>query len=243
MKLSIIIPVFNQEVLLLRALDSIPRRRDIEVVVIDDGSTDKTWDNLMDYSERHKNLNIVCLCNPENKGVGYTVNKGYDFAIGEYVVLLGSDDYFYTDRLEKAMEELDGTDLIYFDLEINNGDVWKLNDESKHILGGSVKFMRRVFIGKTRCPETRYAEDLHFYRKLLAKNPTEKFLNVAIKHYNFPREGSLSYLFNKGELQGGEIMEEQTVTCEDCGNSDTIVVEDASVDNTITCPNCGGEEK
>lgn len=38
-------------------------------------------------------------------------------------------------------------------------------------------------------------------------------------------------------------MEEQTVTCANCGNSDTIVVEDASVDNTITCPNCGGEEK
>ena len=194
MKLTIIIPVFNQEKLLLRALDSIPRRKDIEVIVVDDGSTDKTWDNLMEYSEQNKSLNIVCLFNPDNKGVGYAVNKGLEEAIGEYIVLLGSDDYFYTDRLEKAMEELDGTDLIYFDLEINNGDVWKVNEESKDALCGSVKFMKHKFVGRTRCPEIRYAEDKEFYKKLMAKNPTEKFLNVAIKHYNFPREGSLQYL-------------------------------------------------
>ena len=37
-------------------------------------------------------------------------------------------------------------------------------------------------------------------------------------------------------------MEEQTIMCTDCGNTETIVVEDTTVDNTVTCPNCGGEE-
>jgi len=37
-------------------------------------------------------------------------------------------------------------------------------------------------------------------------------------------------------------MEEQTVTCDNCGNTETIVVEDTTADNTITCPNCGGKE-
>jgi len=197
MKVTIIIPVYNQEELLLRALDSIPRRQDIEVIVIDDSSTDKTWDNLINYSENNPDLNIVCLFNTENKGVGYTVNKGYDQAIGDYVVLLGSDDYFYTDKFENAINELDGTDLIYFDLQINNGDIWRVTEESKHRLCGSVKFMRRKFIGKTRCPEIRYAEDAAFYKMLLDKKPTEKFLNDAIKHYNFPRVGSLSNLVTK----------------------------------------------
>lgn len=192
-KVSIIIPVYNQEKLLIRALDSIPRRSDIEVIVIDDGSTDKTWDNLVKYNEEHKELDLICLANAVNKGVAHTVNKGYDEATGNYIVLLGSDDYFYTDVFEKAMEELDGTDLIYFNLRINNGDVWRLIPETKNLFCGSVKFMNRTFIGETRCPESQRAgEDYFFYQELLKKNPTEKFTDLVVKHYNFPRKGSLT---------------------------------------------------
>ena len=45
--LTIIIPVYNQETLVIRALESVPKRDDIEVIVIDDGSTDNTWNNLL----------------------------------------------------------------------------------------------------------------------------------------------------------------------------------------------------
>lgn len=38
-------------------------------------------------------------------------------------------------------------------------------------------------------------------------------------------------------------MEEQTLTCQDCGYTETIVVEDTEADNTVACPNCGGTEK
>lgn len=198
MKLSVIIPVYNQQDLVIRALESIPAREDIEIIVIDDYSTDNTWNNLLDYRNEHiEDKNIVLLYNKENKGVGYTVNKGYDSAKGEYIVLLGSDDYF-TDKFENSLKELDGTDLIYFDLEVNNGDIWKINNVTKNMYVGSVKFMKREFIGSTRCPEIRATEDLYFYQELMKKNPTEKFLNIAIKHYNFPRTGSLTDLHQNG---------------------------------------------
>lgn len=190
MKLSVIIPCYNQEELVLRALKSIPARDDIEVIVIDDCSTDGSLDELTIYSMYSKQ-NIVLLHNDENRGVGYTVNRGLDVACGEYVVLLGSDDYFL--HLSEAVDKLDGTDLIYFDLEINDGTIWKLTDSNKFDYCGSTKFMRREFIGDTREPELRRAEDYYFYKELMAKHPTEKFLNKAYKHYNFPRKGSLTW--------------------------------------------------
>jgi glycosyltransferase involved in cell wall biosynthesis len=129
--------------------------------------------------------------------VGYTINRGYDRAVGEYVVALGSDDYFYTDVFEQAMEELDGTDMVYFNLRTNNGEIWELTPNNKRELCGSTKFMKRSFLGDARCPDKRVAEDLDLYMELLKKNPTEKFTNLTVKHYNFPREGSLTNLNHK----------------------------------------------
>lgn len=192
-KLSVIIPVYNQDKLILKAINSISPRDDIEIIVIDDASTDETLEEIRTY-QRFTDQNIIVLTNEKNMGVGYTVNRGYDVAQGEYVTLLGSDDYFYTNELNKAIELLDGTDIVYYDLKINNGDVWHLNEKSKKEFVGSTKFIKRSFLGKDRCPEIRYAEDKALYEKLLLKNPTEKFSNLVVKHYNFPRENSLCYL-------------------------------------------------
>lgn len=200
-KISVICPCYNQQELVIKAIDSIPKRNDIEIIVIDDGSTDNSWHNMMEYRNRHPEmLNLILLYNEENKGVAYTVNRGYDVAKGEYVVLLGSDDYFYTEKFEEIIKELDGTDLIYFDVKVNNGDVWELNNDSKHVLCGSYKFMRRAFVGNTRCADKITGEDVSFYKELLEKKPTEKFTHLVVKHYNHPRENSLTDLVRKGIL-------------------------------------------
>lgn len=197
-KISVIIPCWNQEELVIRAINSIPKRDDIEIIVIEDGSTDNTWKNLFLY-KKFQRENMILLKNNSNKGVGYTVNKGLDIAAGEYVVLLGSDDYFYTEEFIKALDELDGTDLVYFNVKVNNGDIWELNQDSKHVLVGSFKFMRNAFIANTRCDESRKSgEDISFYKELLSKKPTEKFITNVVKHYNHPREGSLTDLVRKG---------------------------------------------
>ena len=205
MKVSVIIPVYNQENLIIKAIESIPKRKDIETIVIDDCSTDKTWRKIVDYRlENEDYINLRILQNNENKGVGYTVNRGYDEAKGEYIVLLGSDDYFYTENFEKIINELDGTDLVYFNLKLNDGFVWKLNEQTKRDYCGSTKFIRRDFLGETRNPELRAREDWYFYLELLKKNPTEKFTNLIVKHYNFPREGSLTWIACNGFKEKGE---------------------------------------
>lgn len=201
MKVSVVIPVYNQESLIERAIRSIPLRDDIEIIVVDDGSTDDTWNKLVTIGIELNDPNFIVLHNRKNMGVGYTVNRGLDIADGEYIVLLGSDDYFYTDEFLKAMEQLDGTDLVYFDLKVNDGSIFKLTEESKRNLCGSTKFMRKEFVGDTRNPDIRQGEDWFFYEELLKKNPTERFTNLIVKHYNFPRKGSLTDIAVNGNKE------------------------------------------
>lgn len=201
MIVSVVIPVYNQESLIERAIRSIPLRDDIEIIVVDDGSTDDTWNKLVTIGIELNDPNFIVLHNRKNMGVGYTVNRGLDIADGEYIVLLGSDDYFYTDEFLKAMEQLDGTDLVYFDLKVNDGSIFKLTEESKRNLCGSTKFMRKEFVGDTRNPDIRQAEDWFFYEELLKKNPTERFTNLIVKHYNFPRKGSLTDIAVNGNKE------------------------------------------
>lgn len=198
-KLSVIIPVYNQEQLVIRAIQSIPPRSDVEIIVIDDCSTDNTLEEVRTF-QLHSRHNLIVLHNDLNKGVGYTVNRGYDVARGEYVVLLGSDDYFV--NLGNAIDKLENADLIYFPLELNDGSFITITDENKFGYCGSVKFMKRDFIGETRCPEIRQGEDWYFYRELMKKDPVEKFFNrnIVYKHYNFPRENSLTDLAKKKML-------------------------------------------
>ena len=161
--------------------------------MIDDCSTDDTLEVVRTY-QYYSPQNIVVLYNSVNMGVGFSVNKGLDNAQGEYIVLLGSDDYFID---LSVLDELDGTDLIYFDLITNDGTVFHLEPETKQLYCGSTKFIRRDFIGETRNPEIRQAEDFYFYKSLLLKKPTEKYLNRVLKHYNYPREGSLTWNANR----------------------------------------------
>jgi glycosyltransferase involved in cell wall biosynthesis len=192
MKVTIIIPVLNQEELVIRALDSIRDGFDIEIIVIDDGSTDNTFNNVLQYKNDHPGKNIVLLYNEENKGVSYTINRGLDCASGDYIGLLGSDDYYYTEELEKVFKQLDGTGVVYFNLRTNDGTIFNVTEETKYGYCGSVKFIRKDLINDIRNDENlKYGEDYFFFQELMKKKPTEKFTGIVAKHYNFPREGSL----------------------------------------------------
>ena len=202
LRLSILVPVWNQEQLVIRALDSIPRREDIEVIVCDDGSTDGTRKAVRAYIKAHNDLKIRLMWNSENKGLGYTKNKLYEAAKGEYVYELDSDDYLLTDSYNKAIDMLDGTDLVFVNLEVNSGAILYLNEQSKSIwVGGASKFVRREFMGNSRCDEVRVHEDISFNADIMAKPHTEKFTDLLVYHYNHPREGSLCWLESKGLIQ------------------------------------------
>lgn len=188
--ISVIIPVYNQEELVKRAIESIPEREDIEIIVINDGSTDNTSKTLAEIKRE-----LVIIEYTENKGVSYALNRGLEIAKGEYIVLLGSDDYFYTEQFLEVTEYLNGADIVYFDLLQNDGARWEVTPESaRKVFCGSVKFMRREFIKGIRNREDlKDSEDWYFFQEILKRKPIETTTGIIAKHYNFPRKGSLTW--------------------------------------------------
>lgn len=104
---SIIIPVYNTQSRLKGCFDSILSQtyEDIEVIAIDDGSTDSSFEILKDYQSRD---NRVKVYHQDNHGVSYTRNYGLSVAEGEYIAFVDSDDQIeetYIERLMEPMEE------------------------------------------------------------------------------------------------------------------------------------------
>ena len=201
-KLSVCIPVWNQQDLVLRALDHIPRRDDIEVLVRDDGSTDMTFSNLLNYKARHPELNMSVYRNLENKGVYYTLNRLLEDAKGEYFHCHNSDDCVDTEVYNRLIDRLHGMDVLGFDLRINNGTVWKLTPDTNRIhCAQAIRFIRKGFVdqyGITYREELKAASDYYYNEEMLKHNPIIVYSGEVCYLYNFPREGSLVDLRAKG---------------------------------------------
>lgn len=190
-------PLYNQEELFSIGLDSIPADPRVETIVIDDGSTDHSRENVEKYIQEHPEKNIKLLGWADNRGVSAALNEGLDNATGKYVVFLASDgDYFLDGKITKALDMwlTKDYDMVFFNIIRNNGSVSRLNRTTTRKYVGSTKFIKRSFIGNTRFSlNYRRAEDVIFTYALLEKEHTEMFTNEVIKHYNYPRKGSLTW--------------------------------------------------
>lgn len=205
-KLTVFIPVYNQEELVIRALDSIPLRDDIEILIIDDCSTDKTFEKCVEWKEKHPTMHVRIIKNEKNVGLGCVKNIAYEIFDSEYIHELDSDDYLYTEEYNKIIEMLDGTDMVYCNLVTNDGTIFELNKETQKVYcSGIARFIKKEFLGDTRCPEIRATEDWYFNEALQKKHHTDKFTGINAYHYNFPRKGSLYDQFKNGELVIDEV--------------------------------------
>lgn len=193
-KVTIIMPIYNAEDTLQKALDSLPIAKDIQIILLDDGSTDNSWQIALDWWREH-NMGAGSTIHrwENNRGVATTMNLGFSLARGEYIGSLSSDDWFVTD-IDQFRPYFDGTnDLVYFDLEVNDGSIWHLDVQTKNQYVGAVKFIRREFLDDTRIPDKKWEEDIPFSQALQKKNPKEVFTGIVAKRYNWPREGSLTW--------------------------------------------------
>ena len=103
-KVSIIIPIYNNEKYLRECLDSVLNQtfQDFEIISINDGSTDNSLKILEEYAKKDSRIKIVTQ---ENKGAGSARNEGLKLAKGEYLAFLDGDDFYNLDFLEKMLKK------------------------------------------------------------------------------------------------------------------------------------------
>lgn len=116
-KVSVIIPVYNVEKYLRKCIDSVLAQdySDYEILLIDDGSTDKSGGICDEYANKYSKVKVF---HQENKGLGGARNTGIDNATGEYIIFLDSDDYIESCTLSTLMNkaEVNSTDLVIYNM-------------------------------------------------------------------------------------------------------------------------------
>ena len=191
---SIIIPAFNSEKWITKCLNSIPKRDDIEIICIDDGSTDDTFNLISKIFAKRKENNILLHYN-KNQGVSYARNKGIDKAQGEYILMLDSDDYIDSKVFNEIVDNyLNGEyDMVFYDMLNNFNYRFESNQNNYQSKYGNFKFIKRHFLGDLRYTVGKqYAEDKELHLKLMEKYPYCYFAKKVMYYYNWPRKGSLS---------------------------------------------------
>ena len=126
-KVSVIIPVFNVEDYLEECLDSVVNQTfdDIEIICVNDGSTDNSLDILNNYSNKDNRIKVFTQ---ENKRQGAARNLGLNKSVGDYIYFIDSDDYL----------ELNTIEMLYENAVLNNSDIVvskiaRFNDDSDKI--------------------------------------------------------------------------------------------------------------
>lgn len=117
-RVSVIVPVFNVERYLVECLNSLVNQscRELEIICVNDGSTDSSLDMVMRYARNHPNFVVL---NQRNCGLSVARNSGLKYARGTYVHFLDSDDFMDLTAYEQLLSraESQNLDLLFFDGE------------------------------------------------------------------------------------------------------------------------------
>lgn len=115
-KVSVIIPVFNSEDYLGKCLDSILNQTliDIEIILIDDGSTDASLQIIKQYAKKYNNVKYISKA---NEGQAIARNIGIEMSTGDFICFVDSDDYIESTMLQKLYENAikNNSDIVICD--------------------------------------------------------------------------------------------------------------------------------
>lgn len=204
---TIIIPVYNSEMFLEKTILSALNQcyRFLEIIIINDGSTDKSLDIIHKYANLDQRISFV---DKLNEGLVLTRKRGLDMATGKYIQFLDSDDTLMPDAIKLLVmkAELTKADIVafpFFFCDANGGkspsaslQFTELNglDYFREILNGRAywsvwsNFQKRSFL-QTVClelyPELFFGEDAVWMTQLLLHNPKVVSLEKAVLNYNW----------------------------------------------------------
>ena len=196
-KVSIIIPVYNAYTVIDKCIQSIINQtyKNIEILLINDGSKDKSIEKLNYYEKKYKNIKII---NKKNEGVSKTRNLGIKKATGKSIMFIDNDDYIDNTYVETLLNEIKNSeaDCVYsgYRRENSNGKVIKvrkLKDKpwTKYILSAPwAKIYNKEFLIKNNIEFLPYniGEDVYFTLKLINSNAKIKIIDYIgyIWYYN-----------------------------------------------------------
>lgn len=215
--ISVIVPVYNSERYLHRCINSILSQsyKNIEIIIVDDGSTDKSSIICDDYAKQDGRIKVF---HQENQGVAAARQHGLELSSGDYIIHCDSDDWMDTCMLEELIycascksadivwtdfykENIDGSNN-YIKQDINNSDNIDVLIESlanARIMGALWNFLIKkdlirdikFDVGQSCC------EDLIFILTVLVNNKTAKIIHIdkAFYHY-FQNETSILHSLN-----------------------------------------------
>lgn len=120
-RISVIVAVYNDEEYLEECLDHIVNQsfQDLEIICINDGSSDNSLDILNSFAANDARINII---NQENQGLGAVRNKGITIAKGDYVYFMDADDYLEFNALEELYDLSERLSLDFAIFKLNNFD-------------------------------------------------------------------------------------------------------------------------
>ncbi len=205
-KVSVVIPVYNVEDYLEECLESIINQtlKDIEIICINDGSTDNSLKILEDYAEKDGRIKVY---SQENSGLSASRNQGIKLSRGEYIYFIDSDDYLELETLQElyVMSKSLDLDILIFKL-INfyddtrekyttnyyemsflkpyEGKIFNFDTIGGRILDIAVsvpgKFFKKSLIFSMKFPEGLIFEDNLFFAEAMLKAKNVSFLD---KHF------------------------------------------------------------
>lgn len=209
--ISVIVPVFNSEKFLKRCIDSIIYQSftDIEVILVDDGSTDGSGNMCDEYASLDSRVKVF---HKKNGGVSSARNLGIENSTGDYIVFVDSDDWVDTIFLERLYSlVVDKCDIIISEFVFEYGNYRSFSNNST-IYNGKIEYLRyqiikgftlvgnimfcRDFVTKEglRFENVKYSEDFIFFVKSVCFATNIGYINEALYHYD--RTNELSVLHN-----------------------------------------------
>ena len=135
-KITVVVPVYNTSDYLTKCINSITNQtyRNLEIILIDDGSTDESLELCKLLAERDSRIKVI---HQDNKGLAETRNKGMELATGEYICFIDSDDYIENTMLEKLLKAIKQTNADVcegsFYIHMKDGNIKDVSCEQKGV--------------------------------------------------------------------------------------------------------------